>query len=63
MHIEEYNRAIREAAFYQNCRLLDLASYNIPYDSMDGTHPTKKGMNTLAELVVRGILQDRYASH
>ena len=63
VHIEEYNRAIREAAFYQNCSLLDLASYNIPYASMDGTHPTKKGMNTLAELVVRGILQDRYASH
>ena len=55
-HIEEYNRAIKCACVNESCKLLDLYSYNIPYDSIDGTHPTKDGMKTLAELVARRII-------
>ena len=56
VHIEEYNRAIKRACADESCKLLDLYSYNIPYDSIDGTHPTKDGMKTLAGLVARRII-------
>ena len=57
VHIEEYNRAIRRTCISESCKLLDLYSYNIPYDSIDGTHPTKDGMKTFAGLVGRAFLQ------
>ncbi len=55
VNIEEYNRAIRYVCMDANCELLDLYSCDIPYDAIDGTHPTKDGMRTLARLVVKEI--------
>ena len=54
-HIEEYNDIIRKSASRNRCKLLDLYSYKIPYDSVDGTHPNFDGMNTLATMMIREI--------
>lgn len=51
--LSEYNRAITEAALRQGCRLLDIHSMGLPFDSMDGIHPTQMGMDTLGMLIVR----------
>lgn len=51
-HIEEYNQII---ALSQNCKVIDLYDYNMPYDSIDGTHPNQSGMNTLATMIIRSI--------
>ena len=55
VHIEEYNKVIRSVTEQENCKLIDLYSYHIPYDTIDGTHPTKKGMNTIAAMVIRSM--------
>lgn len=54
-HIEEYNEIIREAAGRNNCKLIDLYEYSMPYDSIDGSHPTNTGMNTIATMMIRSI--------
>ena len=54
-HIEAYNDIIRKSASGNRCKLLDLYSYKIPYDSVDGTHPNFDGMNTLATMMIREI--------
>ena len=54
-HIEAYNDIIRKSASRNRCKLLDLYSYKIPYDSVDGTHPNFDGMNTLATMMIREI--------
>lgn len=56
IHIEKYNDIIRLTAQNQNCKLIDLYSYNIHYDSIDGIHPNKAGMCTLALLILRETL-------
>ncbi len=54
IHIEEYNRKIKQVANnYNNCEIIDLYKYNIPYDTIDGSHPNANGMNTLATLVIK----------
>lgn len=57
VHIKKYNEAIRKACTNESCKLLDLYSCDIPYDTIDGTHPTKDGMKTLAGVVARMILR------
>ena len=52
-HIEEYNEIIRNASFSNKCKLIDLYRCRMPYDSIDGTHPTSKGMRTIATAVIR----------
>lgn len=54
-HIEEYNKIIKNTADINNCKIIDLYSYHIPYDSIDGSHPNADGMNTLATLIIRSI--------
>ncbi|MDE5670238.1 MAG: TIGR02452 family protein [Eubacterium sp.] len=54
-HIEEYNQIIKDTADINNCKIIDLYSYHIPYDSIDGSHPNADGMNTLATLMIREI--------
>lgn len=53
IHIEEYNREIKQAANYYNCKIADLYKYNTPYDTIDSSHPNADGMNTLATLVIK----------
>lgn len=55
IHIEEYNNQIKQLAKTYGCKLIDLYSYQVPYDSIDGSHPNKYGMNTLATLIVKEI--------
>lgn len=54
-HIEEYNKIIRDVVRRNGCRLIDLYDYKIAYDSIDGSHPTNAGMNTIATMVIRSI--------
>ena len=53
IHIEEYNREIKQAANNYNCKIADLYKYNTPYDTIDSSHPNVDGMNTLATLVIK----------
>ena len=47
---EVYNEAIRSAARAPGCRLADLAASGETYESIDGIHPTGRGMEQLAHL-------------
>ena len=54
--MEEYNDAIREAAEAAGVRPADLAALNGPedaYESMDGLHPSGRGMEQVAALWLR----------
>lgn len=56
-HIEMYNALIEKAVVKLSAegakvRYLDLYKYNIPYDSIDGSHPNRKGMEIIASLMV-----------
>lgn len=61
-HIEVFNEMIRNEASLFHCGIIDLYQYHIPYDSIDGTHPTVDGMNTLAALVIRSMAGEEAAS-
>lgn len=58
--IEQYNDTIKECARKYGCRTIDLYSYKMPYDSIDGSHPNSDGMNTLADLMIRSMCSDVY---
>lgn len=51
--IRGYNQVIRETAEANSCKVLDLHSMGIGCDTVDGTHPTAAGMDTLAMMVIR----------
>lgn len=53
IHIEDYNEIIRNVVSRNKCKLIDLYSYKMPYDSIDGTHPNNSGMNTIATMITR----------
>lgn len=48
-----FNRQIRRIARAEGCICLDTAELGLHYDSVDGTHPTDRGMDTLAALMIR----------
>lgn len=50
-HIKEYNEIIRDIASINGCNLIDLYNMNMPYDSIDGTHPNRNGMKAIAASV------------
>jgi len=54
-NIEKYNQIIRDVADIHKCKVVDLYSRHIPYDTIDGSHPNEDGMNTLATLMIREI--------
>ncbi len=45
---DDYNEAIRRISKKTNCYLADLESLGIRYETLDGTHPTKKGHLSIA---------------
>ena len=51
IHIEDFNDIIRNIVYESNCKLIDLYNMRKPYDSIDGIHPNKQGMQTIAGLV------------
>ena len=55
-HIEEYNEIIRRVVRHHNCKLVDLYDPKMAYDSIDGSHPTNTGMNTIATMMIRSIV-------
>ena len=50
-----FNDIIRKTAAEKSCRVLDLDGYNTPYDSADGYHPTRKGMEMMADMMYREL--------
>ncbi len=58
-YIGYYNAVICACAKLYGCKLVDLYRYNIPYDSIDGSHPTADGMNTLAGLMIKNMLDEK----
>ena len=58
VHIREYNRQIVNGALAAGCYVADLYSQEIPFDTLDGTHPTARGMDTLALLMVRQMADE-----
>lgn len=58
VHIREYNHQIINAALAAGCCVADIHSQEIPFDTLDGTHPTHKGMDTLAMLMVRQMADE-----
>lgn len=53
IHIEIYNKVIRFIAAEKKCKLIDYERYCLPYDSLDGSHPTSEGMNILAMIGIK----------
>lgn len=50
--ISEYCDAIRRCAKRYNCRLIELYDDKPPYDTIDGFHPNRNGMLTIANNVL-----------
>lgn len=46
---EEYNDVIRALTAEKNCLLADLAATRLRYETLDGTHPTANGHQTIAQ--------------
>ena len=57
-HLKEYVEAIGKVAAEKNCIFVDASNNKIPVEALDGIHPDKKGMKTLADeiLRVRGLI-------
>lgn len=49
---------LRNAAESKNCNVIDLYNYHLPYDSIDGSHPNRDGMHTLATLMLCEMFPD-----
>ncbi len=54
-NIEEYCDTIRSCAQKSGCRLIDLYDSRCSYDTTDGIHPNKKGMEEIANCVLASI--------
>lgn len=52
VHMKIYCDIIKELAREKGCRLIDIYSHLVPYDTVDGFHPSAKGMETLARIVI-----------
>lgn len=46
---EDYNRIIRKVTRENNCLLADVAAKDDRYETLDGSHPTANGHQTIAE--------------
>lgn len=55
--IYEYNAAIKIAVKLSGVELADLASLNMHYETLDGTHPTKMGHDTIAQAWIHYLKQ------
>lgn len=50
---EDYNKAIRRIAKRKRVYLADLGSFDIRYETLDGTHPTMEGHQTIANVWIK----------
>ncbi len=53
--LDDYNDAIARAAQTHGAVYLDMASFGLDYEAVDGTHPTARGMAQIADLVVAAM--------
>lgn len=53
-----YNAAIRRSCGRAGCRLADIAADGLVYDAIDGVHPTRDGMQAIADAFVRSLRAD-----
>ena len=56
--IKDYNAVIMTAAKENGCKAADLYSLGVAYDSVDGSHPTRRGMKTLADMMCSFMLPE-----
>ena len=50
---------MKRIAAQKGCTVIDLYQEHLPNDTIDGSHPSADGMNTLATLVIRGICEQK----
>lgn len=55
---EEYCQAIQNIARLNNVKLIDIYKPDSPYDTIDGYHPTRQGMMTIAGDVLAAITNE-----
>lgn len=60
-HQMDYCRVIRSCGEQWGCRVVDIFSLDVPYDTIDGYHPNARGMQTLAEAVLGEV--ERWCGH
>ena len=58
-HIEEYCDVIRAAADERGCLVIDLYRSGKRPDTLDGFHPNRAGMRTIAETVLESLAKNR----
>lgn len=54
-HYGEYCNVIAQCAALEGCRLVELYDPAHPYDTVDGFHPTRAGMQTIADGVLAAL--------
>lgn len=54
-HIDQFNTVIKKVASQNQSKLIDFDGFHWAYDSIDGSHPTSNGMDTLAMMAIRQI--------
>ena len=55
-HFDRYNNAIRIAAGqWPGCHVADARALMLDYEAVDGTHPTKRGMDQIARMVLASM--------
>lgn len=55
--LEDYNYVIRQTASKKNVFLADVAAYESRYETLDGTHPTAEGHQTIANAWLKCLLE------
>lgn len=48
--LDEYNKAILDIVPHFGANVADIAAFNIPFETLDGAHPSAQGMRTLSKL-------------
>lgn len=50
--LDDYNHVIREEAASAGARIADIRAFGVDYDAVDGVHPSVRGMEQLAAMIV-----------
>lgn len=50
--LDDYSRVIREEALAAGARIADIRAFGVDYDAVDGVHPSARGMEQLAAMIV-----------
>lgn len=58
-HIQVYCDIIREVSKENGCKVIDIYSSSVPYNAIDGFHPSPRGMETLAQIITKEIIKHK----